>query len=220
MTGHKKRAARRLLLIFVSEAIQVRKIRHIYCCSLTCCSAACCFLCCAASKLAEVIEKAEHVGSQSVVDVLLEERIKRRKDNIAQVLYTKRKIHQIQLQPFQDIIKKYPVPEVLKDIQKGLIQDIQMEEENQQEVIERKPYARVDQYHKKSKKRSKKRCWLCKSHNHLKANCPEIKCFYCGKRGHIKANCYKKKIDYIFARLKETYKKKDINEERKRRHKK
>ena len=95
-----------------------------------------------------------------------------------------------------------------------------MEEENQQEAIERKPYARVDQYHKKSKKRSKKRCWLCKSHNHLKANCPEIKCFYCGKRGHIKANCYKKKIDYIFARLKETYKKKDINEERKRRHKK
>ena len=55
----------------------------------------------------------------------LEERIKRRKDNIAQVLYTKRKIHQMQFQPFQDIIKKYPAPEVLKDIQKGLIQDIQ-----------------------------------------------------------------------------------------------
>ena len=87
---------------------------------------------------------------------LLEERIKRRKDNIAQVLYTKRKIHQMQFQPFQDIIKKYPAPEVLKDIQKGLIQDIQMEEENQQEAIERKPYERVDQYHKKSKKSSKK----------------------------------------------------------------
>lgn len=151
---------------------------------------------------------------------LFEERIKRRKDKISQVLYTKRKIHQMQFQPFQDIIKKYPAPEVLKDIQKGQIQDIQMEEEIQQEEIERKHYARVDQYHKKSKKRSKKRCWFCKSHNHLKANCPEIKCFYCGKRGHIKANCYKKKIDYIFARLKETYKKKDINEERKRRHKK
>ena len=37
---------------------------------------------------------------------LLEERIKRRKDNISQVLYTKRKVHQMQFQPFEDIINK------------------------------------------------------------------------------------------------------------------
>ena len=45
---------------------------------------------------------------EELKNALLEERIKRRKDNISQVLYMKRKIHQIQFQPFQDIIKKYP----------------------------------------------------------------------------------------------------------------
>ena len=98
-------------------------------------------------------------------------------------------------------------------------QDIQMEEEIIQEVAVEKGYARVDQHYKKTKKTSKKRCWICGSHNHLKMNCDRIGCFYCGRPGHIKANCYKKKIDYIYARLRESYKKNDKNEEKKRKHK-
>ena len=44
----------------------------------------------------------------------------------------------------------------------------------------------------KSKWKSKKRCWLCKSLGHYKKNCPYIRCFYCGRLGHIKANIHQK----------------------------
>ena len=50
----------------------------------------------------------------------------------------------------------------------------------------------------KCKRKSKKKCWLCKSPFHLKLNCPKIKCFYCNKLGHVKKNCYKRKTDYIY----------------------
>ena len=121
-------------------------------------------------------------------------------------------------QPKQDTINKYLNQEVLMNDQMES-QDIQMEEEILQEVTVEKGYARVDQHYKKTKKISKKRCWICGSHNHLKMNCNRIRCFYCGRPGHIKANCYKKKIDFIYARLRESYKKNDKDEEKRRKHK-
>lgn len=109
-------------------------------------------------------------------------------------------------QPKQDTINKCLNQEVLMNDQMES-PDIQMEEEILQELTVEKGYARVDQHFKKTKKISKKRCWICSSHNHLKMNCNRIRCFYCGKPGRIKANCYKKKIDFIYARLRESYKK-------------
>ncbi len=57
--------------------------------------------------------------------------------------------------------------------------------------------------HRKGHK-SRKKCWLCKSPDHLKKKCPHIRCFYCHRPGHIKANCYLRKINYVFNRLRET----------------
>ena len=69
----------------------------------------------------------------------------------------------------------------------------------------KKTYPRVDQHQKKFKKKDGKKCWYCHSPWHLKKYCPKIRCFYCRKRGHVKAVCNKKKVDYIFNKLMESY---------------
>ena len=54
--------------------------------------------------------------------------------------------------------------------------------------------------HKRRRKRSKKRCWLCRSSSHFKSKCPFIKCFYCHQFGYMKINCHKRMIEYMFYR--------------------
>ena len=68
-------------------------------------------------------------------------------------------------------------------------------------------------YHKRGKRKSKKRCWHCKSSDHFKRNCPNLKCFYCHKHGHMKRYCWKWKVNKI---LNKTIEKKNKKERKKR----
>ena len=135
-----------------------------------------------------------------------------RKKKMEDIITSKR--HNLE-QINQNTIQEYFEPEEKEDIYMQDKKDIQELEEHWKEEIGGKDYARVDQHFIKKAKRSKKKCWICRSFNHLKSRCPNIKCFYCGKRGHVKANCYRKKIDYLFARLKETIGEKETKKDKK-----
>ena len=68
-------------------------------------------------------------------------------------------------------------------------------------------------YHKRGKRKSKKRCWYCKSSDHFKRNCPSLRCFYCHKLGHMKKDCWKWKVNTI---LNKTIEEKNKKERKKR----
>ena len=91
-----------------------------------------------------------------------------------------------------------------------------VEEEKKEET---KVLGRLDlnQHYKKRVKLDKKKCWICKSKNHLKKRCPKLRCFWCHKLGHLKANRPHRKTNFIFNRLLETY---GIRERKKNREKK
>ena len=40
--------------------------------------------------------------------------------------------------------------------------------------------------HKKRRKLSRKKCWICRPTSHFKNKCPYIRCFFCHKKGHMK----------------------------------
>ena len=67
--------------------------------------------------------------------------------------------------------------------------------------------------HYKKRKKSKKRCWICKSPTHFKNRCPYIRCFWCHKTGHIKTNCHMKMIEYVYHRVKEDVARKEMKME-------
>ncbi len=72
---------------------------------------------------------------------------------------------------------------------------------------ESRPYGHKDlsKHHQAKPRRSRRRCWICKSPNHYKRQCPNNRCFYCHILGHIKADCNKRKINFIFNRLMEMF---------------
>ena len=67
--------------------------------------------------------------------------------------------------------------------------------------------------HLKRKKKSRKRCWICRSPAHFKNRCPYIRCSWCHKLSHTKATCHMKMIEYIYHRVKEDCARKEMKME-------
>ena len=121
----------------------------------------------------------------------MEARLRRRKENIQKLLLHKRISQATKMESPQQ--KEDTIPEVIEV----------------EEVTGMKGYPNLSSYHRKTKKKSKKRCWKCKSTSHFKKNCPNLRCFYCHKLGHIKAVCFFKKIMELCQRLDMLHKKKE-----------
>ena len=84
---------------------------------------------------------------------------------------------------------------------------IAQEEPEDKTSEESRPYGHKDlsKHHKTKPRRNRRRCWICKSPNHYKRQCPSNRCFYCHMLGHVKADCNKRKINFIFNRLMEMF---------------
>ena len=112
------------------------------------------------------------------------------------------------IQPQQNKIANCFAPEEHKINEMDL--DVNPKAEGEKEVeIGDKRYANVSMHFKRRPKKLRRKCWTCGSPSHIKKECPNILCFYCRKPGHLKAHCWRRKLDYIFARLKENIHVKD-----------
>ena len=127
--------------------------------------------------------------------------LKRRKIVIDKKLWSKRS-HPSQSE--QKTLEMFSVKEEPEKIIMETENLLLVEEEKKEET---KVLGRLDlnQHYKKRVKLDKKKCWICKSKNHLKKKCPKLRCFWCHKLGHLKANCFHRKMNFIFNRLLETY---------------
>ena len=138
----------------------------------------------------------EDMKSQRILEVL-----KRRKIIIDKKLWSKR-AHPSQ--SGQKTLEMFSVKEEPEKISMETENLLLVEEEKKEET---KVLGHLDlnQHYKKRVKLDKKKCWICKSKNHLKKRCPKLRCFWCHKLGHLKANCFHRKMNFIFNRLLETY---------------
>ena len=110
-------------------------------------------------------------------------RLEKRKQKVQEQLLNKRTLHAKQMELAQPN-EEYPEEkEVLKE-----------DEDKKQKL-------NLNQYHKKAKRKSKKRCWYCGERTHFKRHCPNLNCFYCHKPGHFKKDCWKRKINILFDKL-------------------
>ena len=92
----------------------------------------------------------------------------------------------------------------------------QEEHEVIQEEAEPQGYLILTKHSRKGKRKTKKKCWFCRSPDHRKRNCPHINCFYCHKPGHMKRDCWRRKVDIILRKSLEETKKKERRKRRKR----
>jgi len=96
-------------------------------------------------------------------------KLERRKRRLDDYLLSKRILPNLPTEAFIEPEQQYKAPEVLEDKTK-----------KKEEPSEQKGKLNLSNHRNKSRK-SKKRCWICKSPNHFKNNCPKIKCFHCHK---------------------------------------
>ena len=89
--------------------------------------------------------------------------------------------------------------------QKGFID---LEEEEKKEGEEEKGHMDLNKHYKKSKRKSRKKCWNCKSAYHFRDHCPYIRCFHCHRLGHVKANCFMYRIQKLLKALEKQEKRK------------
>ena len=129
-----------------------------------------------------------------------EDRIKRKKEKIKQIIREKRMIQAQQIQP--TISEKEKAQEVV---------EVKMEE------AEEKGFKSCTKT--KKKWRSRKKCWCCGSSHHFKKHCPKIRCFSCHRLGHMKAQCFMKQIKQILQWMGKTIKKKEEKKKIKRKKK-
>lgn len=80
--------------------------------------------------------------------------------------------------------------------------------EVKKEVQEGKGY--IDLTKHLRKRRRKKKCCDCKSPYHIKKSCPKLRCFWCHKFGNLKVDTYRRKVNYIFNKIKEVYENKEL----------
>ena len=144
-----------------------------------------------------------------------EQRQSKRRELIQKIMMDKR-IHRNQFTQVK--IERYLGREEPNYIQEETSPDI-MKMEGNKEVIEVTGYPSLNLCSKRKKRKSNKRCWICRSNSHIKKSCPYIKCFYCSKYGHTKDKCWKKKLDYLFNRMIELFKKKEQNYSKKEKQK-
>ena len=125
-------------------------------------------------------------------------RLEKRKHKIQEQLLNKRTLHAKQME-LAHPNKEYPEEkEVLK------------EDEGKKQKLN------LNQYHKKAKRKSKKRCWYCGEKTHFKRQCPNLNCFYCHKPGHLKKDCWKRKINILFDKILQQENKKEKRKKWKR----
>ena len=108
------------------------------------------------------------------------------------------------------------------------LEDFQMDHEHEpenflqaedelEEVTKRKGKLNLNLHYKKKRaQKDKKKCLKCFSPYHLKKSCPFIRCFFCKKLGHMKCNCMSRKINFVFNRLKERFRVKEMKKKRKK----
>ena len=77
---------------------------------------------------------------------------------------------------------------------------MELEEREDKEAAEKIGNLNLCQ-HRRRFKRSKKRCWHCRSFGHFKESCPHIRCFWCHKLGHTKSKCFFRISMELYKRL-------------------
>ena len=107
-------------------------------------------------------------GREKTTETLKNEAIEQRQAK------RKQKIHHI------IISKRFLAHQKDQTEQKG---HMDQEEEEIKEEVEIKGKLDLCQHHKRTKRKSRKRCWNCKNAGHLRNHCPYIRCFHCQRLG-------------------------------------
>ena len=121
----------------------------------------------------------------------------RRKKELQEKLYNKR------LLLAQTVDKEEPSRSPYQEVK-----EVKKEEHSEKKL------PNLSQHYRRYFKKSKKKCWICKSSSHFKNKCPHIKCFYCHKYGHIKSNCWHRKMDLLLHTMEKEQLKKNNKKQR------
>ena len=121
----------------------------------------------------------------------------------------------------QNIISKKRLSQTYQKEEPSQIKETLQEEiEVIHEEEEKMRIQNLSGYRNHTKRRSKKRCWNCKSKYHTKKHCPYIQCYYCKKYGHMKQQCHLRRIDKVLSLIEKQEDQKIKKKKRKQKRKK
>ena len=130
-------------------------------------------------------------------------KLKRRKEKIQNIILEKR---------LSQTYQKEEPSQTMETLQEEI--EVIHEEEVKMKI------QNLSSYRNYIKRRSKKRCWNCKSKYHTKKHCPHIQCYYCKKYGHMKQQCHLRKIDKVLSLIEKHEEQKIKKKKRKQKRKK